>query len=124
MPPTPGNGKICYVEIPATDVALCSEFYKAVFGWDLRKRGDGCTAFDDAVGEVSGAWVKGRPPSPTPGLLIYVMVDDVQATIQKVTAHGGTIVQPLGADAPEITARFADPAGNVLGMYQEPRHEG
>jgi len=31
-----------------------------------------------------------------------------------------SIVQPLGADAPEITARFSDPAGNVLGLYQEP----
>jgi len=28
-------------------------------------------------------------------------------------------VQPIGADAPEITARFSDPAGNVLGLYQE-----
>jgi hypothetical protein len=23
-------------------------------------------------------------------------------------------------DAPEITARFSDPAGNVLGLYQQP----
>jgi hypothetical protein len=29
-------------------------------------------------------------------------------------------VQPIGADAPEITARFRDPAGNVIGLYQEP----
>jgi hypothetical protein len=27
--------------------------------------------------------------------------------------------QPIGGDAPEITARFRDPAGNVLGIYQE-----
>lgn len=33
---------------------------------------------------------------------------------------GGEIVQPLGADAPEITARFRDPGGNVLGLYQQP----
>ena len=25
-----------------------------------------------------------------------------------------------GADAPEITARFRDPGGNVLGLYQQP----
>ena len=30
------------------------------------------------------------------------------------------IVQPIGGDTPEITARFRDPAGNVLGLYQEP----
>jgi hypothetical protein len=38
-----------------------------------------------------------------------------------VIANGGKIVQPVGADAPEITARFSDPAGNVLGLYQNPR---
>lgn len=70
--------------------------------------------------EVSGAWVQGRPPAGQPGLLIYVMVDSVEATMKLVVANGGTIVQPIGGDAPEITARFADPAGNVLGLYQEP----
>jgi uncharacterized protein len=29
------------------------------------------------------------------------------------------IVQPIGGDAPEITARFRDPAGNVLGIFQQ-----
>jgi len=120
MPPTPGNGKICYLEVPATDVATSAAFYQAVFGWEPRRRGDGATAFDDAVGEVSGAWVTGRPPSPTPGLLVYVMVDSVAETITKVRSAGGEIVQEIGADAPEITARFRDPGGNVIGLYQEP----
>jgi uncharacterized protein len=29
-------------------------------------------------------------------------------------------VQPIGADAAEITARFLDPGGNVIGLYQQP----
>jgi predicted enzyme related to lactoylglutathione lyase len=120
MPPTIGNGKVCYIEIPATDVARSAEFYKQAFGWIIRTRGDGATAFDDGVGEVSGAWVTGRPPAGTPGLMVYIMVDSVAATADKVLAAGGEIVQPIGADAPEITARFRDPAGNVLGLYQEP----
>lgn len=120
MSPTLGNGKICYVEMPALDVQRSADFYSKAFGWQIRKRGDGATAFDDAVGQVSGAWVLGRPASPQPGLLIYIMVDDIHAAIASVTAHGGVIVQPLGADAPEITARFRDPGGNVLGLYQEP----
>ncbi len=48
------------------------------------------------------------------------MVDSVAATIDTVLAHGGEIVQPIGADAPEITARFRDPGGNVIGLYQHP----
>ena len=123
MPPTVANGKICYVEIPATDIECSAAFYQAVFGWNIRLRGDGHKAFDDGVGEVSGAWVKGRPPAAKPGLLVYVMVDSVEAAIKAVVANGGTIVQPIGADAPEITARFADPAGNVMGLYQEPNQK-
>ena len=119
MPPTLANGKICYVEIPAADVALSSAFYQKVFGWNIRKRGDGAIAFDDGVGEVSGAWVLGRPPQ-SPGLVVYIMVDSVSATVDSVVANGGKIVQPIGVDAPEITARFSDPAGNVIGLYQEP----
>jgi uncharacterized protein len=120
MPPTPGNGKICYLEIPTNDIARSVAFYQAVFGWKVRRRGDGAMAFDDAVGEVSGSWVTGRPTSSTPGLLVYVMVDDIRSSIDSVLTNRGRIVQELGGDAPELTARFADPDGNVLGLYQEP----
>jgi len=118
--PTTGNGKICYIEIPTTDIDRSVSFYQDVFGWQTRRRGDGSIAFDDGVGEVSGTWTIGRPPSTEPGLLIYIMVDSVAATVDAVVANGGRIVQPMGMDAPEITARFSDPAGNVLGLYQEP----
>ena len=121
MPPTLANGKICYIEMPAVDVAASAEFYQSIFGWNIRTRGDGSVAFDDAVGEVSGTWRLHRKPMTEVGLLVYIMVDSVAATIDKVTANGGVIVQPIGGDAPEITARFKDPAGNILGLYQH-RH--
>ncbi len=120
MPPTSANGKVCYIEMPAIDIRRSADFYAKVFGWTIRQRGDGSTAFDDTTGEVSGAWVLGRPPAAEPGLLIYVMVDSVAAAVDSVVANGGVIVQPIGADAPEVTARFRDPAGNVIGLYEEP----
>jgi predicted enzyme related to lactoylglutathione lyase len=118
--PRLGNGKVCYLEIPALDINQSSSFYRNVFGWQIRTRGDGNVAFDDAVGEVSGTWVLGRKAASEPGLLVYIMVDNAAAAVETVVAHGGAIVQPIGADAPEITARFSDPAGNVFGLYQEP----
>jgi predicted enzyme related to lactoylglutathione lyase len=119
MTPTLGNGKICYIEMPAGDAQRSADFYEKVFGWKIRKRGDGAIAFDDGVGQVSGTWITNRAASATVGLLIYIMVDDVAAAIESVRAEGGEIVQPIGADAPEITARFRDPAGNVIGLYQD-----
>jgi uncharacterized protein len=121
MPPTYANGKICYIDFPATDIARSADFYAKVFGWNVRQRGDGATSFDDGVGQVSGTWSLGRPPSTEPGLLLYIMVDSANETIDKIVANGCEIVQPIGADAPEITARFRDPGGNVIGIYQEPR---
>ena len=120
MPPTLANGKICYLEIPAVDVPRSADFYAKVFGWRIRPRSDGPPSFDDTTGEVSGTWVLGRSPAAKPGLLLYVMVDSLAATLDAIVANGGEIVQPIGADAPEITARFRDPAGNVIGLYQEP----
>jgi uncharacterized protein len=119
--PTFGNGKICYIEIPAIDIQRSAAFYKAVFGWQVRTRDDGSVAFDDGVGEVSGTWVRGRKAATEPGLMVHIMVDDAAATIDAVIANGGKIVQPIGKDAPEITARFSDPAGNILGIYQHGR---
>lgn len=119
MPPTLANGKICYLEMPATDVARSADFYRKVFGWNIRKRGDGSTAFDDTVNEVSGTWVRGRPPGAVVGLLFYIMVDSVAKTLDAIVAHGGEIVQPIGGDAPEITARFRDPGGNIIGLFEQ-----
>lgn len=121
MPPTMSNGKICYIEMPTTDIRRSSEFYRKVFGWNIRTRGDGSIAFDDGVGEVSGAWVLNRPPSDKPGLLFYIMVDSVESTVKMVVENGCEIVQPIGEDAPEITARFRDPGGNIIGLYQSPK---
>jgi len=121
--PTLSNGKVCYIEIPAIDINTSSIFYKKVFDWKIRKRGDGNLAFDDTAGEVSGTWVVGRRATKEPGVLIYIMVDSVAGTSAVIIANGGTIVQPIGMDAPEITARFSDPAGNIFGLYQEPAKE-
>jgi predicted enzyme related to lactoylglutathione lyase len=114
------HGRICYIEIPTADVTRSAAFYAKVFGWKIRTRGDGATAFDDAAQEISGSWILGRPSSSEAGLLIYVMVDNVAETVENIVANGGVIVQPVGVDAPEITARFRDPGGNILGLYQEP----
>lgn len=118
-PPTLGNGKICYLEMPANDIAGSAAFYQAVFGWKIRRRGDGSTSFDDGVGEVSGVWVTGRSPHADGGLTIYIMVDDAESTAQKVLSNGGEIVQPVCSNGHDIIARFRDPGGNVLGIFQQ-----
>jgi uncharacterized protein len=118
--PTYRTGKICYVEIPATDVHQSAEFYNRAFGWQIRQRGDGATAFDDTVNEVSGTWVLGRPVAAEPGLMIYIMVGSAAAALEAVVSAGGEIVEPIDPHAREVVATFRDPAGNLIGIYQQP----
>lgn len=114
------TGKICYLEIPATDVKQSTDFYSRAFGWQTRTRGDGEIAFDDTVNEVSGTWVLGRTPAREPGLIVYVMVADAVAAVKAIESAGGQIVEPVDPKAREVVATFRDPAGNVLGIYQQP----
>src|SRR5438445_11403592 len=111
---TSTNGKICYLEIPAKDIVRSADFYQRVFGWSIRKRGDGATAFDDATGQVSGSWVVGRTPATTPGMLFYIMVENVAAVLDAVVASGGAIEEAVSAKGPGTRARVSGAAGNVV----------
>jgi len=115
------DGKICYVEIPALDIEESADFYAIVFAWTVRVRGDGARAFDDTTGGVSGSWVTGRSPRSDPGMLTYVMVDSIEATVAKITSKGGKVVTPRTAigTSGEAYATFLDPAGNLIGLYEE-----
>jgi uncharacterized glyoxalase superfamily protein PhnB len=115
--PTFASGKICYLEIPATDVERSSRFYADAFGWELRTRGDGSVAFDDAVNEVSGTWRTDRAPSGEPGIMVHVMVADLDAVLARLREAGGEVIDP-DAEEHERVAHVRDPAGNVIGVYQ------
>lgn len=113
------TGKICYLEIPASDIAQSADFYHRAFGWHIRERGDGATAFDDTVNEVSGTWVLGRRPASDPGIVVYIMVANATKAGEAVVAAGGEIVKPIDPNEREVYLMFRDPAGNVMGIYQQ-----
>src|SRR2546427_11102378 len=115
------NGKICSLEIPATDVDASAVFYTKVFGWKARVRGDGSRAFDDTTGAVSGSWGRGRKPAREPGVLAYVMVDDIDATLRGILAAGGQTATPRTAlsRGAAAFATLSDPAGSLLRPCRE-----
>jgi len=116
--PTYGNGKICYLEIPAQDIQVSSGFYHSCFGWSIRSDNAGHTSFDDTVNEVSGMWVTGQEPMREPGIIISIMVDNAAATSKLITDNGGQLVKEMILPSGEIIVHFRDPAGNFLGLYQ------
>ena len=117
--PDLADGKICYIIIPSDNPAGSSNFYQKCFGWNIRQRSGGVISFDDTVGQVSGMWATGLKPNKDSDLRIYIMVDDIAKTVDAVKANGGTIIKDFDLNAPEVIADFADPFGNVFGLYQE-----
>ena len=115
------NG-ISYLQIPAPDPRASGEFYRAVFGWQLRGDPDSHLSFDDGTGDVIGAFIRDLPVADDAGFLPHVYVDNVEAAAERVKASGGTIVKEPYWEPPDArhlrVATFKDVAGNVLGLWQ------
>lgn len=114
------NG-ISYFVIPATDTQISAEFYAAVFGWHIDEGRPSHRGFQDGTGHVAGAFVTGETPGGAKGLLPYVYVRDVDATVARIVERGGEITEQPRPEGQLRVARFRDPAGNVLGVW---RHIG
>jgi hypothetical protein len=114
-----GNGRISYIQIPASSVRESAAFYASAFGWEIRGGSDHHLSFTDATGDMIGAWVTGRAVSRDSGVLPYIYVHGIDAAIDRVRANGGDIVKPPSAEGELWVATFRDPAGNVLGIWQQ-----
>lgn len=111
-------GSISYIQIPAVDPVVSGAFYEQVFGWTIRGRPEHLS-FDDPSGFVSGAFLAGRSISREPGILPYVYVASVDETLAKAVASGGAIIRPRYDEGNLWVATIRDPAGNVIGVWQQ-----
>jgi uncharacterized protein len=110
---------ISYLHIPARDVATSAGLNRDVFGWQLHGRPD-YPSFGDGTGHVIGRWVTDQAVVGADGLRAYIYVADVEDTLHAVTTHGGQVITPPYPEGTLRVALLADPAGNVLGIWQEP----
>ena len=113
------NGKLSYMQIPATDAAGLAEFYEAVFGWTISPGRPDHVSFQDASGDLIGAFVT-QWPAGEPGIVPYISVDDVDAILESVVTRGGSVHTQPYLEGNLNVARFRDPAGNVVGVWRMP----
>jgi predicted enzyme related to lactoylglutathione lyase len=114
--------RLCYLEIPSLDLQQSVDFYEKVFGWNIRRRESDHPGFDDATGNISGMFVKGRAIMREAGLMVSIWVDDLEESMSLVLENGGEIVESARPDSPggsSWIATFRDPSGNVARLYQE-----
>lgn len=112
-------GGLSYLHIPAVDPKQSAVFYERVFGWTVDGHDTDRPSFRDGTGHVAGAWVTNQEPSRNAGLLPYIYVDTIDLTTELVQAHGGEIVESPAPEGNLLVATFRDPAGNLLGLWQE-----
>jgi uncharacterized protein len=112
------RGGISYLRVPAEDPRESASFYAGVFGWSVdTDRED--PSFEDGTGHVIGHFMADLPVAGEAGVLPYVFVESVDETLETVVAQGGEVVRPPYPEGDLRVATFRDPAGNVVGVWQQ-----
>jgi predicted enzyme related to lactoylglutathione lyase len=117
----PNTGRFCWHELVTTDAAAAMKFYTGLFGWTVQENpmpgGGTYRMMQHGDAMVGGAM--SAPPGVPSGWLVYVAVDDVDATAKKIQTTGGKVVVPP-TTVPDML-RFAcamDPQGAAFGILK------
>ncbi|MFO0500475.1 MAG: VOC family protein [Pseudomonadota bacterium] len=115
-----------YFEIPVSDMPRAMAFYSSVFGYDFNLEtihGNEMAFFplnENAAG-ITGALAKGEVYQPTrSGVLIYLGVADIEATLQRAQAQNAKILFPkTDTGGYGFVAEIEDSEGNRIGLSQK-----
>ena len=116
-----------WIEIRTNDIEKTADFYESLFGWRITAKetaGGSDVWLFDTGGEPrmenlrrGGIWL--RPEGEPLGTVVYIRVEDIEATLEKATELGGSIISPRTPLGTSYMAFFSDPSGNMIGLYQE-----
>src|SRR5438309_8300816 len=112
-----GRPAIVHIEFRSSDFTRSSAFYAKVLGWETKQNASATYMKLDGNDGLSTGWVR-TDLSQAPGPLAYLEVDDLNAALGQVEKAGGRIIvarRPFTGGG-EV-ALFADPDGNVLGLW-------
>jgi len=111
---------IDYIELAVDDLGRAKDFYATALGWTFTDYGSDYVGIQDPrhPGQEFGGLNRQTPESRGEGVLALARTDDADASLASVLAAGGRIVVELHAYPGGRRFTFADPWGNVLGVYQ------
>jgi uncharacterized protein len=121
------HGVPSWVDHSSPDPAKAGEFYKGLFGWEIKQGGEefgGYTLATKNGRSVAGIGPQMGGPGPS-YWATYVNVDSADDVTEKVRANGGTVmVEPMDVMEEGRMGVFADPVGAVIGIWQPGRMAG
>jgi predicted enzyme related to lactoylglutathione lyase len=109
--------EIVHLEFKSASFARTTEFYAQLFDWRTEQNASGSYMKLSGDGAPSAGWVRAdlvQAPGPIP----YLAVDDLPAKLQEIERAGGRVLVPSlpFAGGGEV-GLFADPDGNILGLW-------
>ena len=111
--------KIDYVEFPAKDLEVAKAFFGEVFGWSFTDYGPEYTSFSDA-GLNGGFFKSDLVVSTESGSALVVLYSkDLEGTLEKVLAGGGSLVKEIFSFPGGRRFHFADPNGNEFAIWSD-----
>jgi hypothetical protein len=115
-------GKLVHVEISATDVDRAQGFWSGVFGWEI-----GASQMPEmdyrmfqTGDDQGGGLLEGQPGS----LTVYFDTDDIDASLAKVSEHGGEAGAKQPIPGIGWFAGCKDSEGNAFSLYQSDSSAG
>jgi len=109
-----------YIELPVDDLTKAKGFYAKALGWTFNDYGPDYAGLQDPrnPGQEFGGLNADGMLAPGAGVLVLARTDDADAALAAVVNAGGRVVKPLYEYPGGRRFMFADPFGNVLGIYE------
>ena len=108
---------IDYIEINVHDLTAARAFYEAAFAWQFTDYGPTYAGIRAASGDGEVGGLNGTGTPGPGGPLVLLFSDDLDATVAAVESAGGTITASPYEFPGGRRFEFADPSGNVLGVW-------
>ena len=109
-----------HVGFAVTDYAKAKAFYAKALGWEFNDYGPDYAGIKDPrhPDQEFGGLSPHAPSSRGEGVLALVHTDDADAALASVLEAGGRVEVPMHDYPGGRRFTFADPSGNVLGVYE------
>jgi predicted enzyme related to lactoylglutathione lyase len=111
---------VTWFEINSKNPKQLHDFYASTFGWRIQPvEGNRAAVVDtDSESGISGTIGEAEGSNQ---VLFYIEVNDLEQYLARVESAGGRTVVPV-TEIPDLVtfAQFADPEGNVVGLFKAP----
>jgi uncharacterized protein len=118
-------GEFCWNELVTPNVRKAKEFYGKVFDWEFEENKAGDIAITmiksnkKLVGNIKAKPQKEQNEETLSQWLAYILVENLEHSIERATKHGSTIIKPI-SQVGEL-GRYAiitDPDGAHLALWE------